>query len=255
MGKHVLAFDLDGTFLGGPQAGRDALYSLIEQNRHACVLIYATGRQYKDVVKMKGLPQPDFFVCDVGASVYHGNGEYVEEVQQWINTAWGTDSAERISKVVADVSGLRYQNDLPEYEHGRRVSFCYDKKDVPEETLASIKQDLDSEGFHTIISHGHFIDVLPGGVGKGPTLQRLLALHDHPVERLVIAGDTYNDYTMFELAQRGLAGIMVSNGDAQLREAVASLENVFHATAPGAAGILEGLHHLGIEWARDHQVQ
>ena len=54
-------------------------------------------------------------------------------------------------------------------------------------------QRLRQAGVDCVFSDGRYLDVLPPGVNKGSTLQRVLELLEMPQVSVVVAGDTLND--------------------------------------------------------------
>ena len=71
----LLATDLDGTFLGGDPKDRLSLYQTIAAHPEIR-LAYVTGRSLESVLPLLAdptLPQPDFIISDVGASLVHGD--------------------------------------------------------------------------------------------------------------------------------------------------------------------------------------
>ncbi|MCB1205154.1 MAG: HAD hydrolase family protein [Verrucomicrobiae bacterium] len=96
-------------------------------------------------------------------------------------------------------------------------------------------------GTRVIASGASDFDVIPAEAGKGAaTLFVAGALGIHP-DRLIVAGDSGNDLSMFAVAGRAIA---VGNARRELIEA-ADPGRTFFARAPRAAGILEGLRHWG----------
>lgn len=72
----VLATDLDGTFLGGTDAQRRALYDWIEDHRDTVGLIFVTGRDPEFIMDLCGsgtAPWPDYAVGDVGTTIARSN--------------------------------------------------------------------------------------------------------------------------------------------------------------------------------------
>ena len=70
----LLATDLDGTFLGGNQAARLRLYQLVASHPDI-ELVFVTGRGLEHVLPLLAdptIPQPDYIIADVGATVVHG---------------------------------------------------------------------------------------------------------------------------------------------------------------------------------------
>lgn len=231
----VLATDLDGTFLGGSDADRRRLYDLIHSNRDAFTLVFVTGRDLPFIRTLgeQGVPVPDVVIGDVGTSVVHGRShEPLVEVESWIDSIW-QDSFERVRMLLENEPGLQLQ----EHAGGRRVSYFYD-----ENMRADVQDRVRALGFDCIVSGGIYFDVLPKGISKGPTLQRVVKALDFLPEQVVTAGDTLNDLSMLATPY---AGIAMGNSEPALVDAIRSLPNVHHASGEGAAGILEGLVQHG----------
>eukprot|EP01065_Artemidia_motanka_P034426 TRINITY_DN4184_c0_g2_i1.p1 TRINITY_DN4184_c0_g2~~TRINITY_DN4184_c0_g2_i1.p1 ORF type:complete len:307 (+),score=50.19 TRINITY_DN4184_c0_g2_i1:64-921(+) len=255
----VLCTDLDGTFLGDP--GRERLYSAIRAHRSNVMLVYATGRSLPDVRKRLGwdhpeghsgpaVPVPDYLICDVGTTVYHGSPPYrpVESVQRWISDSWG-EAGRRVRALLDGVAGLELQGGGAGWETVEscaaeradlcRVSYYYS----PACPLASVRETVVGAGLQFIASHGKFLDVLPGGVGKGTTLLRLLRHRGVEAELSVVAGDTCNDLSLFQVCTAaGPRGVVVGNAEQALRDALGEgAPGIHFAAESGAAGVWEGL--------------
>ncbi|KAJ9456903.1 Glucosylglycerol-phosphate synthase [Diplonema papillatum] len=250
-GKIVLATDLDGTLLGGTAEEKARLYSLLEANRDKLVLVFVTGRQLEGLKAFADLPKADYYICDVGSTVYDSNYKPVADVQSWIDERWPSGSEDAVRAVLKDVEHITPQR-LPHLP-GRRVSYAY-SAGFDEEAVVDL---LQRAGYNPIVSHGVFLDVLPRGVAKGPTLLRLLEHLGMSPGETIVAGDTMNDFSLFSLgvhpepvaSERPLLKILVANADREITQAVAGFPDVFRATKNGAAGIEEGLVHLKVAWA------
>ena len=99
---------------------------------------------------------------------------------------------------------------------------------------------LDGLDVDVLVSANVFLDVLPHGVNKGSTLRRVLEWLDVDDDDCIVAGDSLNDLALFET---GLRGIVVGNCEPALLKHTRSLDRIYHADRPGAAGVLEGLRH------------
>jgi glucosylglycerol-phosphate synthase len=229
-----LATDLDGTFLGGRQADRLALYRLLRDNLEIR-LTFVTGRGVETVFPLLSdplIPDPEFIVADVGATVVHGDGlQPVQPVQWEIDQRWiGT---EPVVRALAGLAGVERQR-VPQE---RRCSFFLDDPSLVDE----VRRRLVHLECDVLFSAGRYLDVLPKGVSKGSTLRRLAEhLHVEPDEVLV-AGDTLNDESLFT---EGFRGVVVGHAEPALREATARLPAVLQAEAPGAGGLLEAVRAL-----------
>lgn len=237
MPELVLATDLDGTFLGGDEGQRRALYDELIARAETTTLIFVTGRDLDfiaELIAQPGMPRPDMIIGDVGTTIVHGHDfSPVEAVQRWVDERWD-DANERVLELLADEPGIELQPVMGE----RRVSYYYDPAEVPHGAIAKAR----AAGFDVITSADLYLDVLPQGVAKGPTLERLVDALDLPDERVLVAGDTLNDLSLFETRFRGVA---VGNSEPALVEAIADLELVHHSAEPGCAGIADAIAHFG----------
>lgn len=234
----ILATDLDGTFLGGAEAGLQRLYKLLRDMPEALV-IFVTGRGLQSVrplLEDPEIPDPRYIIADVGATVVDGRTLVpVHAIQDPIEARW--PGTERVRTRLRGFTTLIYQ----EVPQERRCSFLVKDGEIPPGLRAVVEQEL---GCEVLLSGGTYLDVLPAGVSKGSTL---LALLDHAGldrERVVVAGDTINDLSLFEC---DLKGIVVGGAEAELCSRVLDMGlTAYLAQAEGAEGILEGLDHHGM---------
>lgn len=234
----ILATDLDGTFLGGSAEDQRRLYQTL-RNMPGSVLIFVTGRGLESVLPLLGdpsIPDPDYIICDVGATVVHGETlEPVQPIQAEIERRW--PGTLRVLEALARFPHLQRQK-VPQE---RRCSFLVAEEEVGAElrrAVAELECDL-------LFSAGRYLDVLPRGVSKGSTLRALIAQEGLDPDDVVVAGDTLNDLSLFEC---GLKGIVVGEAEPALRERVAENgdEGTYIAVRPGGGGILEGLRVHGM---------
>ena len=236
----VLVTDLDGTLLAGEPADRQRLYRWLSDCREQVLHIFATGRERSSVAELFDAPehaplrQPHLVISDVGCTVACGDSlELVPLVVDDIERQW-QPFAERVLALTQGQPGLSPQPVCAE----RRHAFDAD----PELMDPGLMQRLRQEGVDCVFSDGRYLDVLPPGVNKGSTLQRVLELLEMPQVPVVVAGDTLNDLGLF---QTGFPGVMVGNAEAPLLEWLPQLPNTYLAKGAGCSGILEGLKHFG----------
>lgn len=232
----VLATDLDGTFLGGTEADRRALYRWIEDNRDTVGLVFVSGRDPEFIFSScmdKGLPWPEYVVCDVGTSiaqVYPGERIVpIDALEKQIAAQWN-NSVDAVRDALKSFPGLVEQKAA--FRH--RVSFDYDP-DTYDPRAAEV---IDQMGHDVLISDNRFLDVLPRGVSKGPSLLRLLDHLSLAPERVLAAGDTLNDLSMLVA---GTPAVAVGGSEAKLIAALPDLPRIHRASAIGAAGIVEAM--------------
>lgn len=238
MTRLILATDLDGTFLGGSDAQRDALYRHLNARDDALV-IFVTGRDIDfiaDLIRTPGMPRPRYIVGDVGTSVFDGDTlEPVAELEAPIAARWG-DASDRVRALLADEPGLTLQDTPFRY----RVSYDCD----PERLSPGVAAKVEAAGFDCLVSADRYFDVLPKGVSKGTTLMRLIDALDLDGDSVLVAGDTMNDLSLF---QTGLRGVAVGNSEPLLKTAISDLPNVYHSRLPGAGGIMEAMRQFAYD--------
>ncbi|MCC5947818.1 MAG: HAD-IIB family hydrolase [Nitriliruptoraceae bacterium] len=237
MPQLVLATDLDGTFLGGDETQRRALYDELIARADELTLIFVTGRDLgfiADLIAQPGMPQPDLIIGDVGTTVVDGTDfSPVTAVQDWIDARW--DGAnQRVLDLLADEDELELQPVMGE----RRVSYFYDPARPPTAAIDKAR----AAGYDVVTSADLYLDVLPKGIAKGPTLTRVVESLELPDERVLVAGDTLNDLSLFQTRFRGVA---VGNSEPALLGAIEGLDLVHRSAHPGCAGISDAIDHFG----------
>ncbi|MFA5122757.1 HAD family hydrolase [Zavarzinia sp.] len=232
----VLATDLDGTFLGGSPAARERLYRDLA-GRDDVLLVFVTGRDIGFIAELVAepgsVPRPHYVVGDVGTSVYDGDSfAPIAALEAEIEARWG-DAGPRVIELLKDEPGLSLQ------PTGFRHRVSYDCR--PAELAPDLLARVAAAGFDGLLSADRFFDVLPRGIAKGPTLVRLVAHLGVDPDRVLVAGDTLNDLSLFET---GFKGVAVGNAEPGLMAAIENKPQVYRAAGEGAQGITEALEHF-----------
>lgn len=239
----LFSADLDGTLLGDREATlrfKTAWLALPRATRP--LLVYNTGRLIDDLrqfVDDGTLPAGDYWIGGVGTELFDATrGVQVPEFTRHLSRAW---NRERVRAIVGAVPGIReqaanYQTEFKSSWHLPRAAAA---------TLASLEAQLADAGLETSVVYSSNIDldVLPRGATKGSALNWLIARLGVSPERVLVAGDSGNDISMFELT--GVRGIVVGNALAELRERARG-PGSFRSPRPAAAGVLDGLAHFGV---------
>ncbi|WP_233671430.1 glucosylglycerol-phosphate synthase [Luteimonas cellulosilyticus] len=240
----MLATDLDGTFLAGSPAHRQQLYRLVD--RHPEIrLTFVTGRGLEAVMPLlsdPSLPRPDYVICDVGGTVVDGRTlQPIQPLQTHIDRRWPGEHA--VAEAMAGFPGLVRQ-DVPQE---RRCSYFCEPG-----TLEGVRGDIEAAArkldCSVLYSADRYLDILPLNTDKGRTLAALADHLDLPRERVLVAGDTLNDLSMYT---SGFQGVCVGESEPALVDATNQLANVFHAREPGCGGILEAIAHFDLLEADD----
>lgn len=229
----TLAADIDGTLLGGTQNAMKILRHRFARRR-SWRLILATGRGLRSILPLlenREIPPPDYIIGDLGGTVVQGSTlSPVQPLQDEIDQLW--PGADTVRWALRNFTGLIPQ----QVPMSRRCSFLASRRDVTPE----LREAVASIGCDACFSNGKFLDIIPSGVSKGSTLRRLMAHEGIGGESVVVAGDTLNDLSLFQMR---LKGVIVGNAERDLVRRASRHAGVYLAKREGADGILEGLRH------------
>ena len=237
----LLATDLDGTFLAGDSEDRLSLYQAITAHPDI-TLAYVTGRSLEAVLPLLDdptLPQPDYIIADVGASLYHGRTlQPIQPLQSQIDARWPGESV--VASALADFPDLQRQ-DVPQ---ARRCSYFCTPERTTDPALKTIAAAL---GCDLLYSADLYLDFLPRGVNKGSSLLALVDMLGLERDQVLVAGDTLNDLSMLS---SGLHAVCVGQSESALLEQTRHNPRVLHASSPGCGGILEAIAYFNFLGAR-----
>lgn len=226
--------DVDDTLLGDDDALR-ALAAELEPRPDGLVVAYNSSRPIaslrRSLAEQPALPQPDYLIGALGTEIEVGaQADAVADFASELSNGWDR------SKVVQIAEDLKLQPHPDEFQRPFKASYDVDGYDIYREVL----RRLESAGLSVsvIYSGGKNLDMIPRAAGKGNAIRFLRQYLGVPGNRVVVAGDSGNDLTMFVEPFRG---IVVGNADPELKALTGP--SVYHAAAGFAAGVLEGLRH------------
>ena len=261
--RNLLASDLDGTLIPLERTPERLaeVRSLVDalQSADGLLLAYVTGRHLalaRSGIVEVGLPDPDWFVCDVGTSVYRRtDGGYVadEGYRSAMREAFGGISAVDVQRALGSIEGVSLQ----EKEKQGEFKVSYYTQGRHERYLEPVHASLDSTGAQVSlvasydpVSKRGLLDILPAAVAKDHAVHYLQLRTSVDGDGLVYAGDSGNDRAAM-LA--GYKAIVVGNADDALKRELAEraaaeglVGRIYFARQAYAAGVLEGLRHLGL---------
>ncbi|WP_345987360.1 glucosylglycerol-phosphate synthase [Sulfurimonas sp. HSL1-2] len=239
---HILATDLDGTFLESVNREDDPLYRYLHDHPNI-ILVFNSGRNIELILPLlddMSIPTPHYIIGDVGASVLDGASlEPIQPLQNNISNRW--------YKTLDSIADLRDRLETLERQdqpQERRLSYYVTSSTIPRELV----DELATRECDVLHSNEIYLDILPKGTSKGSTLEALVQHLGVPKERVIVAGDTLNDLSMY---QHGFKGVVLNNAETPLKEAASQIEHAYFSKAPGTHGILEAMQHFGIAEAEE----
>ena len=246
----LISSDLDGTLAGDAAATRrfrQAWDSLDAGQRP--LLVYNSGRLADDILEFvaeTGLPEPDYAIGGVGTMLVGPKATAsLDRFHDRLSEGWSLDAVEEI---LGAHDGTERQPDI--YQHAFKSSWYLHNADA--RMLADIERKLQRAGvaFTMIYSSRRDLDILPLRADKGQALTWLGEELGIGLDEMLVAGDTGNDRSMFDLP--GVRGVVVGNALPELRAIGEGNPSIFNARRTHAAGVLEGLVHWSVlDWDGD----
>jgi len=236
--------DLDGTVLplgGGDGARRFADWWRALPPSVRPLICYNSGRLCRDVratAARAGLPPADYVIGGVGTSLVGADGRRLPGFQRRFRDGWDVAA---VRAVMARFAGVEPQ---PARFQGAYKSSWFLRRAEPGR-VAEIGEALAAVSLRVrvIYSSGRDLDILPAEAGKGSALVWLCERLGFSAHEVVVAGDTENDLTMFQVP--GVRAIAVANALPGLLSRLDGCQ-VHLAGAPDADGVIEGLTRFGL---------
>lgn len=237
----IVCCDIDGTLVGNRPAEerfREAWERLPPDRRP--LLVLNSGRLIEDqraFIATTALPTPDIYIGGVG-TMLHSEMEPSHSDLYARSIGAGFDR-DLIAQALQDVPELRIQPE--EYQHAQKSSWYLHDADTV--LLAEIEQRLVDAGLAArfVYSSNRDLDILPAGIDKGAALSWLCRQLGITHDDVVVAGDTGNDSSMFELP--GIRGIVVGNALPELKSIADNRPDIYCSEEQMADGVLDGLKH------------
>jgi len=242
----LLVTDLDNTLVGD-DAAMAILNQRLEAHRqqYGTRIVYSTGRSlplYRQLTQEKPLLSPDVLICAVGTEIYQNNWQ--EPDPTWSNRLSAHWDRDAVGAIAAQFADLMPQPDSEQRPF--KVSYCVTPQ-AARELLPELSARLGDRGLaiQLVYSGDKDLDILPAQANKGNAMGFLRQQLQIERDRTVACGDSGNDLSLFQA--RSERGIIVGNAMPELLEwhHANPSPHRYLATAPCAAGILEGLHHFG----------
>ena len=230
--------DLDQNLLGDAESLADFL-DVIKIYRKCTTFGIATGRRLDSALRMMkryGIPQPDILITSLGTEVCYA--PRLTQDRAWaehIDHLW---KPRAIIRVLADLPGIKLQ---PKAELSRfKISYYIDPEEAP--GLDEINSLLHQHELtaNTFLSFGQFLDIVPMRASKGFALRWCADQWDIPLENILVAGGSGADEDMM---RGNTMAVVVANRHHEELSGLVDTENIYFATQPCAAGIIDAIEH------------
>lgn len=240
----ALAFDLNGTLIGRPDAVFlfNHCWESIVARANPPRLVYLTGWLLNNAVQSirhNSLPEPDYLICGSGTRIYdYKEGESIRVFAEILEEGWDID---KVETVVAEHCGASKR--APQHQGRYKSSWCLETAD--DETVAMLEKRFMEEGLDVLVEYtdSRILEILPRHADKGNALRWLLRYLEISGCNCLVAGDSGNDSSLFFIP--GVKGIIVGNAQPELYETTMQ-RSVYTAAGVYAEGVVEGLQYYGL---------
>ncbi len=264
MKRYLLCTDLDRTLIPNgiqPESpmAKERFTRLIECE--PMMLAYVSGRHralIEQAIADFDLPQPDFVIADVGASIYEIESSHWLPSDRWeqqVTRGWNGWTHNEIYQSLSVFPTLRLQEQEKQSTH--KLSF-YVTLDMDVRNLINeIKIHLQFSGIKANLiwsideaAHVGLLDILPATANKLHAICFLMQDYGFSRMNTLFAGDSGNDLDV--LLSDEVPSILVANADEDIKERLMNSNPDFLYIAKGdflkmngnyRAGILEGIAH------------
>ena len=238
----LFSTDIDGTVYQDFESASQfaGFWKRLRGKEDRPLLVYNTGRSLDDarnLLAATGLPRADFLICGVGTQIYsESESRLLDGWFEELDAGWDFDT---VFDVVRGQSPARPQPE--ECQNDFKCSWFWE--DAGRDAIRRVTDAIAERGVRAqaVYSSNRDLDFLPEKANKGNALAWLSKQLGIPTEEVVVAGDSGNDASMYQVA--GVRGVLVANAEEALVEAVAG-RNAYRASRPCAAGVIEGLERL-----------
>lgn len=232
--SHLVVCDLEGTLLGESNATKrfKTWWTLNGADKR---LVYASSRDYERAVSSftsAHLPDPDAVISEVGTEIRLYPNALV--MMEWSSRWWSRWTREGVERVLSESSQLQ----LPDPTDQSDFRLSYVIENLTERWLHEARTFLMSRRVWAdlIYSANRELDVVPVGANKGAAAEFLALKWGIARQRVLVAGDSGNDLSLF---LHGFRGVIVGNAQPEL--AYLTGTNVYRSQLHHADGVIDGL--------------
>jgi len=248
---------MDGTLL--PNTGRQPAGGCLQRTQNllhtllqaGCPVCFISGRHLslaREGQQAFGLPEPDYWVCNVGTEIYDRKGAQDCQWQALLGTAF---DHRKMCQTLDDIESLTLQEEEKQGPH--KLSFYVQGRAdlnllrLVLERMKMFRPDLQVIDSVEEATNRGLLDILPENSGKSATLHYLAEKQGIPPAKVFFAGDSGNDR---DALLSGVRGSLVGNAPDEVRSALQQAlttetkANIYFADGCYGDGIIEGLNHF-----------
>src|SRR5690606_7690793 len=238
--RSMLVCDIDNTLIGCKTGLNE--FRNWRMKEEGLLFGIASGRSFhsaQSVLAREKAPHPAFIISSVGSSIFlydQDKRQFYRDLEwdEYISQDWEPD---KIRSMMGNLRHSRLQSSLEQTDY--KLSYFTDgEEDAGEIVTEMLLQDQFSA--NVIVSHGKFLDIIPGRASKGTAVEYLRKKNGLPVNAVIAAGDSGNDVEMLKVAR---SAIIVGNHIDGVT-AIPALKHSYVAKATHAAGVLEGVKYF-----------
>lgn len=276
MTRYLLCTDLDRTLIpNGAQPESPAAGARFAQlvRREDVTLVYVTGRHralIEQAIVEHQLPQADYAVADVGATIYQRGASGWQQWHEWdehIAPDWCNLTHDELYSLLSVFPALTLQENEKQGRH--KLSFYVPPDTDAQALIAEMEILLLQAGIRANLiwsideaAATGLLDVLPARAGKLHALRFLMQKLDVARDSAIFAGDSGND---MDVLLSDIPAVLVANAAAEVKQQAAKAAGAALYIARGgylgmngnyAGGILEGVAHYWPEvdaWLRTRE--
>lgn len=237
--------------------------------RPQVTLAYVTGRHLSlalSALEKYDLPEPDYFITDVGSGLYHKhNGDWALD-KAWhadISPSWRGQTANDLADIFHDFSQLSLQE--AEKQNTYKLSYYLPADENPDALLEEMAVILLNHHIQASLiwsldetKQMGLLDILPEKATKKHAIEFLQKTTHFADSRVIFAGDSGNDLPVLESS---IQSILVANATEELKTQATQLakqnntskqlyiaQSTFDNNGYYRAGVLQGVLHYAPEF-------
>ena len=251
MALSLFIADLDGTLIPNSgitpaKGGMRRTLRLLEELQETVILAYASSRnlqQSKKVQKTFHLPEPNYWICNLGTEIYAKN----KAIKEWERTMGEPIQQRLIRQKLLKINGITYPADK-QSDYKCCMYFQGSENEESIKKIQNILKEMESKlrmvYSKNSVNNKNVLDIIPENAGKGGALLYLKEKNNFSFDEIFFAGDSGTD---IDALLCGVQACLVGNADEATRKILQKMiteiedSKIFFADYNYGDGIMQGL--------------